>query len=106
VNADLDRLPEMLARLGLKAMRDRLDNLLDEAGRRDLSLREALSLVCAAEVAHREERRISMGLGIAKFPFLLTHLAQPSRCAYKTRTSDTGAGDGQWLGTRFNTRRG
>jgi DNA replication protein DnaC len=72
VNADLDRLPEMLARLGLKAMRDRLDNLLDEAGRRDLSLREALSLVCAAEVAHREERRISMGLGIAKFPFVRT----------------------------------
>ena len=35
-------------RLGLKATRDRLDNLLDEAGRRDLSLREALSLVCAA----------------------------------------------------------
>jgi hypothetical protein len=53
VNAELDRLPEMLARLGLRAMRDRLDNLLDEAGRRDLSLREALSLVCAAEVAHR-----------------------------------------------------
>ena len=51
MNAELDRLPEMLARLGLKAMRDRLDNLLDEAGRRDLSLREALSLVCAAEVA-------------------------------------------------------
>jgi hypothetical protein len=48
VNAELDRLPEMLARLGLKATRDRLDNLLDEAGRRDLSLREALSLVCAA----------------------------------------------------------
>ena len=72
MNAELDRLPEMLARLGLKAMRDRLDNLLDEAGRRDLSLREALSLVCAAEVAHREERRISMGLGIAKFPFVRT----------------------------------
>ena len=36
MNAELDRLPEMLVRLGLKAMRDRLDNLLDEAGRRDL----------------------------------------------------------------------
>ena len=33
MNAELDRLPEMLARLGLKATRDRLDNLLDEAGR-------------------------------------------------------------------------
>src|SRR5512147_1136077 len=33
---------------------------------------DANSLVCAAEVAHREERRISMGLGIAKFPFVRT----------------------------------
>jgi DNA replication protein DnaC len=62
----------MLARLGLKAMRDRLDNLLDEASRRDLSVRDALDLLCEAEVRHREERRIQMGLGIAKFPFVRT----------------------------------
>jgi DNA replication protein DnaC len=67
-----DRLPAMLTRLGLKAMRERLDTLLDEASRRDLSLREVLSLVCEAEVAHREERRIQMGMGIAKFPFVRT----------------------------------
>ena len=53
-------------------MRDRLDNLLDEAGRRDLSVRDALDLLCEAEVRHREERRIQMGLGIAKFPFIRT----------------------------------
>jgi DNA replication protein DnaC len=72
VNAEPDRLTGMLARLGLKAMRDRLDNLLDEAGRRDLSVRDALDLLCEAEVRHREERRIQMGLGIAKFPFVRT----------------------------------
>ncbi|KAA1052965.1 ATP-binding protein [Azospirillum argentinense] len=69
---DADHLPEMLARLKLTALRDRLDTLLDEAARRELSLRETLALLCEAEVAHREERRIQMGLGIAKFPFVRT----------------------------------
>ena len=64
-------------------MRDRLDGLLDEAARRELSLAETLALLCEAEVAHREERRIQMGLGIAKFPYVRTlegfdFSAQPS----------------------------
>ena len=76
-------LPEMLGRLKLLAMRDRLAGLLDEAARRDLTLPEALALLCEAEVAHREERRIQMGLGIAKFPYVRTlegfdYAAQPS----------------------------
>lgn len=72
MSASIDRLPEMLTRLSLKAMRERLDTLLDEAARRELSLRETLALLCEAEVAHREERRIQMGMGIAKFPFVRT----------------------------------
>ena len=40
MNAEVDALPDMLARLKLGAMRDRLDGLLDEAARGDLSLRE------------------------------------------------------------------
>ena len=76
-------LPQMLERLKLTAMRDRLDSLLDEAARRELTLAETLALLCKAEVAHREERRIQMGLGIAKFPYLRTlegfdFAAQPS----------------------------
>ncbi len=76
-------LPEMLGRLKLTAMRDRLDALLDEAARRDLNLPEALALLCGAEVAHREERRVQMGLSIAKFPYVRTlegfdFAAQPS----------------------------
>jgi hypothetical protein len=41
-------LPEMLGRLKLTAMRDRLDGLLDEAARRELSLAETLALLCEA----------------------------------------------------------
>ena len=36
-------------------------HLLDEAARRELTLRETLALLCEAEVAHRDERRIQMG---------------------------------------------
>ena len=61
MSAGVDALPDMLTRLKLTAMRDRLDGLLDEAARGDLSLRETLALLCGAEVAHREERRIQMG---------------------------------------------
>ena len=67
-----DRLEAMLARLKLSAVRERLDNLLDDAGRRELSLRDSLALLCEAEVAHREERRMRMGMGIAEFPFVRT----------------------------------
>jgi DNA replication protein DnaC len=81
--AAADALPDLLARLRLTALRERLDGLLDEAARRDLSLREALGLLCEAEVAHREERRVQMGTSIAKFPFVRTlegfdFAAQPS----------------------------
>ena len=88
-------LPEMLGRLKLTAMRDRLDGLLDEAARRDLALPEALALLCEAEVAHREERRIQMGLGIAKFPYVRTlegfdFQAQPSLDPRQVRDLATG----------------
>jgi DNA replication protein DnaC len=83
VSGAVAALPEMLGRLKLTAMRDRLDGLLDDAARRGLSMPETLALLCEAEVAHREERRIQMGLGIAKFPYLRTlegfdFAAQPS----------------------------
>lgn len=83
MSAAVASLPDMLGRLKLTAMRDRLDSLLDEAARRDLTLPETLALLCEAEIAHREERRIQMGLGIAKFPFVRTlegfdFSAQPS----------------------------
>jgi DNA replication protein DnaC len=72
VSAAAEVLPEMLGRLKLGAVRDRLDSLLDEAARRELTLRETLQLLCEAEVARREERRIQMGMGIAKFPIVRT----------------------------------
>jgi DNA replication protein DnaC len=80
VSGDLE---PMLTRLKLTAIRDQLDTLLDQAGRAELNLREALSMLCAAEVARKDERRIQMGMSIAKFPCVRTlegfeYQAQPS----------------------------
>src|SRR5690606_5697267 len=66
----LDALPRMLTRLKFTAIRDQRDGLLDEAARRDVTLREALALLCEREIARKDERRISMHLSIAKFPFV------------------------------------
>jgi len=48
-----DHLVEMLNRLKLTAIRDRLDSLIDEAGRRELTIREALSLFREREIARK-----------------------------------------------------
>ena len=79
----LSDLEPMLTRLKLTAIRDQLDSLLDQAGRAELNLREALAMLCAAEVARKDERRIQMGMSIAKFPCVRTlesfeYDAQPS----------------------------
>ena len=78
-----DPLVAMLERLKLTALRDRLDNLLDDASRREMTFRESLGYLLAAEIGHREERRMRMATGIAKFPFVRTlegfdFSAQPS----------------------------
>ncbi len=57
-----------LTRLKLTAIRDQLDNLIDEAARRELTLREALAFLCEREVARKDERRIEMAVKIAHFP--------------------------------------
>jgi DNA replication protein DnaC len=65
---DHETLLAMLTRLKLTAIRDQLDSLLDEAARRDFTLREALAFLCEREVARKDERRIEMALKIAHFP--------------------------------------
>ena len=63
-----DPLVQMLTRLRLSAIRDQLDTLLDEAARRELNLRDALQFLCEREIARKDERRITMGMKLAKFP--------------------------------------
>jgi DNA replication protein DnaC len=83
MGADHEALLEILGRLRLIAIRDQLDNLLDEAARRELSLRQTLALLCQREVARKDERRVEMASKIAHFPTLrdldgFDFAAQPS----------------------------
>jgi len=78
-----DHLVDMLNRLKLTAIRDQIDSLVDEAARRELTIREALSLFCEREIARKDERRIEMSIGLAHFPFVrdldgFDFAAQPS----------------------------
>src|SRR3954468_4100701 len=78
-----DHLIAMLNRLKLTAIRDQLDSLIDEAARRELTIREALSLFCESEIGRKDERRIEMSIGLARFPFVrdldgFDFAAQPS----------------------------
>lgn len=80
---DHDALIDMLSRLKLTAIRDQLDSLLDDAARRELTLRETLAYLCQREVARKDERRIEMASKIAHFPTLrdldgFDFAAQPS----------------------------
>jgi DNA replication protein DnaC len=68
--AEPTHLERMLGRLKLTAVRDQLDSLLDEAAKRELTLRETLALFCEREIARKDERRIEMAFGLAKFPFV------------------------------------
>lgn len=63
-----DPLDAMLARLKLTGIREGLDSLLDEAGRANLSIREALTMLCEREIARKDHRRIDMALKLAHFP--------------------------------------
>ena len=92
-----DHLDRMVTRLKLTAIRDQLDSLLDgEAdqpsfrgkddppnGRRELTIREALTMLCEREIARKDQRRIEMSFGLARFPFHrdlagFDYAAQPS----------------------------
>ncbi len=83
MSTDTEAVREMLTRLHLTAIRDQLDGLLDEAARRELSLRDAVALLCERELGRRNERRIAMATKIAHFPTLrdlgsFDFAAQPS----------------------------
>src|SRR5215471_8123178 len=83
MSVDHASLPDALTRLKLTAIRDQLDSLLDEAAKRELTLREAIAFLCERELGRRNERRVDMATKIAHFPTLrdldsFDFAAQPS----------------------------
>lgn len=87
---DQEHLPQLLTRLKLLAIRDKLDSLLDEAARKELNLRETLTFFCEHEVDNKNHKRVQMGINLSKFPFVRTldqfdMTAQPSIDAGQVR---------------------
>jgi len=68
MSVDHELLRNALSRLKLTAIRDQLDSLLDEAAKRELTLREALAFLIEREIARKDERRVAMAVKIAHFP--------------------------------------
>jgi DNA replication protein DnaC len=104
-----DHLMAMLNRLKLTAIRDQLDSLIDEAGRRELTIREALSLFCEREIARKDERRIEMSMGLARFPFVrdlngFDFAAQPSLDKKQIREIATGRFIARYLAMKSRSR--
>jgi DNA replication protein DnaC len=61
-------LEEMLTRLRLTTIRGRLDSLLDEASKKDMTFRELLNFLCKEEITGKNGQRIKMSMKMAKFP--------------------------------------
>jgi DNA replication protein DnaC len=94
-----ERLTDMLGRLKLTAIRDGLDRLLEEAAKAELSLTDSLALLLERELDRKHQRRIEMGLSIAKFPAVrdlstFDFKAQPSLDARQIKELATS----RWVG--------
>jgi len=72
MTVDHDRLINLLNRLKLTNIRNKLDNLLDEAARKQLNLREAFLFLCEQEVSDKNQSRLRTGVVRAKFPYIRT----------------------------------
>jgi DNA replication protein DnaC len=69
--ADID-LPRLLKRLHLPTIARLLPDLEACAAAEGMGLRDALALLCAEEVANRNNTRIQKAMRNARFPFLIT----------------------------------
>lgn len=68
MSPEYELLENMLTRLKLTTIRNRLDNLLEEASHQELNLRQALTFFCKEEISAKDSQRIRMALSVAKFP--------------------------------------
>lgn len=66
----LERIQENLQRLRLFKSRDRLEALLQEASKKELTYADFLDLVLGEEVQSKTEKNITMRTSLARFPFL------------------------------------
>jgi DNA replication protein DnaC len=69
---DEDYFQLLLTRLKLNGIRERLDAILEQAAKEEISYRELVYRLCREEADYKDARRIKMGLNIAHFPGVKT----------------------------------
>lgn len=72
MGVDQEHLTNLLTRLKLPVIRDKLDCFLDEAARKEMNLREAVAFLCEQEIQNKDHKRVQMGIKLSKFPFSKT----------------------------------
>src|SRR5208337_1198459 len=104
MSLDRQALPEMLTRLHLTAIRDQLDSLLDEAAKREFSLREAVAFLCEREVGRRGFGQVEFHVKHSNCRFnshrlRLRYVPMSSHSFARTLKDETGYGaGGRWRG--------
>ena len=68
--AQIERLQEHLKRLRLFKSRERLEALLQEAARKEVSYADFLDPVLTEEVASKTAKNVTMRTRLARFPFV------------------------------------
>jgi DNA replication protein DnaC len=66
------RVAEALRRLYLGSLDERLDALLSDAARREMTFLDFLDLLLSDELASKQRKRVAMGISIAHFPVIKT----------------------------------
>lgn len=72
MGVDQEHLTNLLTRLKLPVIRDKLDYFLDEAARKEMNLRESVTFLCEQEIQNKDHKRVQMGIKLSKFPFSKT----------------------------------
>ena len=72
VNPQMERLERHLTRFQLAATRDRLELLLQEAAKKEMTYLDFLDLLLSEEAAAKDQKRNRMGIQIAHFPIKRT----------------------------------
>jgi DNA replication protein DnaC len=66
------RVAEALRRVHLGSLDERLDALLSDAARREMTFLDFLDLLLSDELASKQRKRVAMGISIAHFPAIKT----------------------------------
>src|ERR1700683_2144882 len=72
MNTPIERLQTALETLGLKAVQARLENLLEQASKKETSYADFLDELLSCEVEARRSRYLRARLQLAHFPFVKT----------------------------------